>query len=115
MKAGTASVWLQQAKARCRPISSKIGAEHIGSMCGSNRPYRRSNVWQRAKHHRTSPLDGFANLISGEVIVHHDDNAATLDWRFDAPAWTRAWRLLTTATIGGDAVTRIELKPMPPK
>jgi hypothetical protein len=68
-----------------------------------------------ASSHFTVSLDGFANLISGEVIVHHDDNAATLDWRFDAPAWTRAWRLLTTATIGGDAVTRIELKPMPPK
>ena len=54
-------------------------------------------------------------LISGEVIVHHDDNAATLDWRFDAPAWTRAWGLLTTATLDDDAVTHIELKPMPPK
>jgi hypothetical protein len=65
--------------------------------------------------HFTVSLDGFANLISGEVIVHHDDNAATLDWRFDAPAWTRAWGLLATATLGGDAVTHIELKPMPPK
>ena len=65
--------------------------------------------------HFTVSLDGFANLISGEVIVHHDDNAATLDWRFDAPAWTRAWGLLTTATLDDDAVTHIELKPMPPK
>jgi hypothetical protein len=68
-----------------------------------------------ASSHFTVSLDGFANLISGEVIIHHDDNAATLDWRFDSPAWTRAWGLLTTATIGGDAVTRIELRPLPPK
>ena len=65
--------------------------------------------------HFTVSLDGFANLISGEVIVHHEDNAATLDWRFDAPAWTRAWGLLTTTALGGDGVTHIELKPMPPK
>jgi hypothetical protein len=65
--------------------------------------------------HFTVSLDGFANLISGEVVLHRDDNAATLDWRFDAPAWTRAWRLLTTIALGGDAVTHIELKPMPPK
>ena len=65
--------------------------------------------------HFTVSLDGFSNLISGEVIVHHDDNAVTLDWRFDTPGWTRAWGLLTTATLGGDAVTNIELKPMPPK
>jgi hypothetical protein len=65
--------------------------------------------------HFTVSLDGFANLISGEVIVHHDDLAATLDWRFDAPAWTRAWGLLTTAALGGDAVTHIELKSIPPK
>jgi hypothetical protein len=32
-------------------------------------------VWS----HFTVSLDGFANLISGEVIVHHDDNAATFD------------------------------------
>lgn len=68
-----------------------------------------------ASSHFTVSLDGFVNLISGEVIVRRDDNAATLDWRFDAPAWTRAWGLLTTATIGGDAVTRIELKPMAPR
>ena len=65
--------------------------------------------------HFTVSLDGFANLISGEVVVHRDDNAATLDWRFEAPAWTRAWGLLTTTALGGDAVTHIELKPMPPK
>jgi hypothetical protein len=65
--------------------------------------------------HFTVSLDGFANLISGEVIVDHDDLAATLHWRFDAPAWTRAWGLLTTAALGDDAVTHIELKSIPPK
>ena len=65
--------------------------------------------------HFTVSLDGFANLLSGEVVVHRDDNAATLDWRFEAPAWTRAWGLLTTTALDGDAVTHIELKPMPPK
>jgi hypothetical protein len=78
-------------------------------------------VQRRPRHKGGGPprftvsLDGFANLISGEVIVYHDDNAATLDWRFDAPAWTRAWGLLTTPTLNDDAVTHIELKPMPPK
>lgn len=69
-----------------------------------------------ASSHFTVSLDGFADLISGEVVLNRDDNAAVLGWRFDAPAWTRTtWGLQTTATIGGDAVTRIELKPMPPR
>jgi hypothetical protein len=58
-------------------------------------------------------LDGFANLISGEVTLRRDGNAATFDWRFEAPAWTQAWSLRTTATLGGDAVTHVALKPTP--
>jgi hypothetical protein len=65
--------------------------------------------------HFSVSLDGFANLISGEVMVHRDGGTATLDWHFDAPAWTRVWGLLTTATLGGDEVTHIELKPTPPR
>lgn len=57
-------------------------------------------------------LDGFSNLLSGEVTAHRSDNTVMLDWRFEAPAWARMSGLRATATVEGDAVTQIALKPL---
>jgi len=60
-------------------------------------------------------LDGFSNLLSGDVTARRSDNTVMLDWWFEAPAWARASGLRATATVNGNAVTQISLEPTKPK
>jgi len=58
-------------------------------------------------------LDGFRDLLAGSVHASRKDEAIFLDWNFNAPDWTRAHPLRTTAFLRGGSVVRVELRPNP--
>lgn len=57
-------------------------------------------------------LDGFHDLLAGRVHASRRDDAIILDWEFNAPDWTRAHPLRTTAFLRDGNIARIELRPV---
>ena len=57
-------------------------------------------------------LDGFHDLLAGRVHASRRDDAIILDWKFNAPDWTRAHPLRTTEFLRDGNIARIELRPV---
>ncbi|MGA2792383.1 MAG: hypothetical protein ABSE69_02450 [Roseiarcus sp.] len=56
-------------------------------------------------------FDGFHDLLSGRIHATRRDGAIILNWRFEAPDWTRA-HPLRAAVFPSDGGARIELRPI---
>ena len=57
-------------------------------------------------------LDRFEDLLVGDIHLRRDAGNVTLDWSFDQPAWAHARNLRTSAVLDGNAVGRLEVKPI---
>ena len=55
-------------------------------------------------------LDGFPNLLTGEISARRQGSDVTLDWHFEEPAWARAKDLRATAAVKDDAVMQLKVR-----
>jgi len=59
-------------------------------------------------------LDGFRDLLVGNVQTARRGETIVLDWHFETPDWTRNHPMRTTVQLGDASATRIDLQPLRP-